>query len=212
MTCFSFTCSGCFTKAGSSMWICTGCRLQTYFTLVAPLLPAGNGLSFAWGFRVAGVLVVACCTTMVRPILWPFMLMFPSCLGEWSKSTPSTNPIYPVQCSMVLLAEGAAQPLARSRIVYGAGAALTSNNPIMRAGIVPLLLWLARSMTGKPSPNWSAWGCCSVLALALIAWGDPIWAETVIPVSVFLDTDERFRANAPDPAVRRVGTRGAGVY
>jgi len=50
--------------------------LPFYFDLIRPLVPFGDGLGFIYWLRGVSLLVLAAYALMVRPVVWPYLLMF----------------------------------------------------------------------------------------------------------------------------------------
>lgn len=163
-------------------------HLPTYFSLLTPLLPYGDSLNFAWAFRVLGVAIVAGYAAMVRPILWPFMLMF-VVFARMTEVRADTVGLLLFNAAWFLLLSR------RPRIVAAAalsGLALlfSARAAIMMVGMVPLLLWLARKEMPKVG-QLLLLGAAFVVGVTLAALADPQWFELMIR-SVFIDTTNNF--------------------
>lgn len=163
-------------------------HLPTYFALISPLLPSGDNLNFAWAFRILGVAIVAGYAAMVRPILWPFMLMF-VVFARMAEVRPDTIGLLLFNAAWLLLLRKGPHILLAAAL-SGLALLFSARAPIMMAGMAPLLLWLARKEMA--TVGWLIGLGVVFLAGIGICWlADPQWFELMVR-SVFIDTSSNF--------------------
>lgn len=155
-------------------------HLPLYFQAIGAILPAGEGVAFVWWLRALSLLVVVAYAFMLRPALWPFLLIFLT-LGRMVEIRPDTIGLLLFNAAWLVLLKDPrkllwAAGLAALALLFSARAA------VMMVPMAGLCLILARH---RPWPLLGL-GAAFVAGIGLIALIDLAWFLLVVR-SVYLE-------------------------